>query len=68
MGVSLVFGDPQVNLGDIATGRPKNVIDCLWPLLGGVAGAPDDHLVTALRRARDDSLGMNGARVTVWSR
>lgn len=67
IGVSLVFGDPRVNLGDIATGRPKNVIDCLWPILGGVAGAPDDHLVTALRLSRDDSLGGNSVRVTVWS-
>lgn len=68
LGVSLAFGDPRLNLGDIATGRPKNVIDCLWPLIGGVAGAPDDHLITALRLSRDESLGGGGVRLTVCSR
>ena len=67
IGVSLVFGDPRTNLGDIATGRPKNVIDCLWPLLGGRAGAPHDHLVTTLRLSRGDSLGGTGVQVTIWS-
>lgn len=68
LGVSLAFGDPRLNLGDVATGRPKNIIDCLWPLIGGVAGAPDDHLVTALRLSRDESLGGGGVRVIVWDR
>ena len=39
--VDLEFAGP-VNLGDIATGRLKNVIDCLYPVIGGRPGAPDD--------------------------
>jgi hypothetical protein len=39
----LDFGDGTVNLGDIATGRVKNFIDCLYPIIGGAAGSPDDH-------------------------
>jgi hypothetical protein len=63
VGVALTFHGPRINLGDVATGRPKNVIDCLWPLIGGVAGAPDDHLVTELRLSRDESLSGAGVRV-----
>ncbi len=30
------------NIGDIATGRVKAVVDRPYPLLGGAAGGPDD--------------------------
>ncbi len=68
LGVALTFHGPRINLGDIATGRPKNVIDCLWPLIGGRAGAPDDHLVTELRLSRLASSDRAGVRVAVWRR
>lgn len=48
VGVRLDFTDPQVNLGDIANGKAKPLIDGLWPILGGSPGAPDDSRVTAL--------------------
>jgi hypothetical protein len=41
LAVDLGFSGP-VNLGGIATGRLKNVIDCLYPVLGGRPGAPND--------------------------
>ncbi|MCB9846706.1 MAG: hypothetical protein H6811_12070 [Phycisphaeraceae bacterium] len=37
-----------INIGDIATGRVKAVIDCLYPWLGGNRGSPEDHRIFAL--------------------
>jgi hypothetical protein len=48
LSVALLFGDDRVNLGDVATGRVKNLIDCLQPVLGGPVGNPDDHRIVAL--------------------
>lgn len=45
VGVELLFPGP-VNLGDIATGRIKNVIDCLRPAV------PNDANITVLEAAR----------------
>jgi hypothetical protein len=52
--VELRFSGP-VNLGDIATGRLKNVIDCLYPVLGGRPGAPNDARIVVLEAARVDA-------------
>ena len=53
---SLEFASTSINLGDIATGRVKTVIDGTWPLLGGTPGAPRDSRirVLALSRAHSD--------------
>lgn len=59
-GVAPHFADPGVNLGDVATGRPKPIIDCLWPILGGSAGAPHDHRVTELRLSKAAAPGGTG--------
>ena len=47
LGVRLQFSG-LTNLGDIATGRLKNVIDCLHPVIGGNIGAPADDLIVEL--------------------
>jgi hypothetical protein len=52
--VSLSFANP-INLGDIATGRLKNVIDCLYPVIGGRPGAPSDDRIAALEVSRHHS-------------
>jgi len=31
-----------VNIGEISAGTVKSTIDCLWPIIGGKGGAPDD--------------------------
>lgn len=67
-GVALHFADPRINLGDVATGRPKPIIDCLWPILGGSARAPHDHLITELRLTRSAESATGGVHVTVWRR
>jgi hypothetical protein len=48
VGVRLDFADARVNLGEVATGAIKALIDGLWPVLGGRRGAPDDRRVAAL--------------------
>jgi hypothetical protein len=48
VGIRLDFADERVNLGDVATGKAKVLIDGLWPILGGSRGAPDDRRVAAL--------------------
>jgi hypothetical protein len=53
LAVELRFSGP-VNLGDIATGRLKNVIDCLYPVLGGRPGAPNDARIALLEATRMD--------------
>ena len=64
LGVELRFAGP-VNLGDIATGRLKNVIDCLHPVLGGRPGAPDDARIVVLEAARMDPEVKGTVRVRV---
>ena len=44
----LGFSDGNVNIGEIATGRVKSVVDCLSPWLGGTAKAPEDWRVETL--------------------
>jgi hypothetical protein len=62
--VELGFAGP-VNLGDIATGRLKNVIDCLYPLIGGRPGAPNDSRVTVIEATRMHREVAAGVRVRV---
>jgi len=62
--VELGFAGP-VNLGDIATGRLKNVIDCLYPLIGGRPGAPNDSRITVIEATRMHREVAAGVRVRV---
>jgi|BarGraIncu00421A_1022006.scaffolds.fasta_scaffold29805_1 hypothetical protein len=48
LAVALEFGGSRVNVGDIATGPVKSVIDCLQPIIGGPFGNPDDHRIVLL--------------------
>ena len=68
IGIRLSFAGAKVNLGDIATGAVKSTIDCLYPILGGAAGAPDDWKVGTLqceKGARDAPA--EGVLIEVWS-
>ena len=66
--IRLSFAGTKVNLGNIATGVVKSTIDCLYPLLGGAAGAPDDWKVNSLqceKGAADEPA--EGVLIEVWS-
>jgi hypothetical protein len=65
-GLTIVLGFAgPVNLGDIATGRLKNVMDCLYPLIGGRQGAPNDSRITCIEATRMESGVAAGVRVRV---
>ncbi len=46
--VKIQFNSRNVNLGNISSGAIKPIIDCLYPVLGGIVGAPDDHMIRTL--------------------
>jgi len=63
----LWFGDPSLNLGEIATGSVKSTIDCLVPLLRGEFGVPDDRWVTALQVEKGVAgVPKTGVEVLLW--
>lgn len=47
-GLELAFASPTINIGEIATGHVKAMIDCLYPILGGIRGSPKDQRVRTL--------------------
>lgn len=50
VGIRLDFADEGVNLGDVATGKFKVLIDGLWPILEVARGAPADRPVADDKR------------------
>lgn len=65
--VLLRFGDPQINLGDIATGRVKALIDGMFPLLGGEIGKPEDWRIKSLAVEKGTlDLTPNSVSITIW--
>lgn len=64
---SLAFGSSGINLGDVATGVIKSLIDCLYPLWGGVAGSPADHRIDVLTVAKAVAgVPSDAVSVAVW--
>jgi hypothetical protein len=47
--IHLRFGGAKNNLGNISGGRIKSIIDCLYCVIGGNIGAPDDWKVIELQ-------------------
>lgn len=64
LAIEIQFSGP-VNLGDVATGRLKNLIDCLYPVLGGRLGAPADDRIVELAASRDDRTVSGTAAIRV---
>ena len=60
--VRLAFDDANLNIGDISTGVAKPTIDCLYPVIGGTAGSPEDWRISVLqvekRRNYDERKGV----------
>ncbi|MFG0243292.1 MAG: hypothetical protein ACF8R9_10960, partial [Phycisphaerales bacterium JB054] len=61
--LGIAFGG-AINIGDIATGRVKAVIDCLYPWLGGTRGAPEDHRISALH-VEQEAAGVPAGSVAI---
>ena len=64
LGIELRFSHGSPNLGDIADGPVKAMIDGLWPVLGGTAQAPFDRSVERLL-VEKNAAGERGVRVRV---
>jgi hypothetical protein len=65
--VLLEFGSARLNIGDVATGRVKSIVDCLYPILGGLEGAPEDWRINRLQVVKGRlAVEENSVRVTVW--
>lgn len=61
------FAETKVNLGDVATGPIKALLDGLYPLLGGEAGRPEDWRIRTLaveKGVRD--VPSRGLALRVW--
>lgn len=55
------------NLGEVATGGMKPILDCLWPLLGGTPGAPEDWRIDRILLTRGaDDIASASAEVRIW--
>lgn len=64
--LGIAFGG-AVNIGDIATGRVKAVIDCLYPWLGGNCGAPEDHRISALHVEQEAAgVPVGSVAISLW--
>jgi len=64
--VALRFGSARINLGDIATGPVKSIIDNLFPIVGGVVQAPEDWRIDRLVVIKSDpSLADDAVRIQV---
>jgi len=65
--LQLDFLNPRVNVGMIATGKVKSIIDCLYPLLGGSKGKPEDWRIDRLLVTKGFSSDLAGAvRIGLW--
>jgi hypothetical protein len=63
----LMFSTQKLNIGEIADGRVKNLIDCLYPIVGGSSGNPDDWRIdSVLVQKGVSSLPQESVRVSVW--
>jgi hypothetical protein len=63
----LQFGADAVNIADMSAGKVKPAIDCLYPVLGGAAGAPEDWRIDWLQVEKGVAgAGASGLRVTIW--
>lgn len=64
----LQFGGNKVNIGDIVTGKVKSTIDCLYPLIGGKRGDPEDYKIDFLQVEKNvKDINESAVRISVWN-
>ena len=65
--VRLLFGSEKLNIGDIATGKVKSIIDCLYPIIGGISGNPKDWRIDSLSVHKGIlTLQQDSVRISIW--
>lgn len=66
--VRLIFDNTRLNIGEIATGEVKSTIDCLYPVIGGTAGNPEDWRIEAVQIEKGGEYNANkGLHISIWS-
>ncbi len=66
-GVQLCFQGTRANLGEIATGPVKHVLDCSYPVIGGSPGSPEDWRIELLQVEKNCDILQNGTlRLRIW--
>ncbi len=65
--ICLQFRGLKVNIGDIATGKVKAIIDCLYPVIGGSGGKPEDWRADIVQVEKDAANFKNeSVRIRIW--
>ena len=52
----LEFGSNKINIGNISSGIVKPIIDCLFPIIGGTAGYPEDWRINEICILKNKSI------------
>ncbi len=64
--LKIEFSSSSVNLGDIATGKVKSIIDCLYPVIGGNMGSPEDWRIDILEVTKGvETIPENSIRLSI---
>lgn len=65
--VRLRFENTLVSIATISSGKVKPIIDCLYPIIGGVPGAPNDEIIEMLTVERvSNNTERSTVRITIW--
>jgi hypothetical protein len=65
--VCLVFYDARLNIGEISEGVVKSTIDCLYPVIGGTEGKPEDWRIECIQIEKDrESSSRKGLHISIW--
>lgn len=65
--VRVLFGSEKINIGDIATGKVKSLIDCLYPIIGGISEYPEDWRINSLTVHKGiTTLEHDSVRISIW--
>jgi hypothetical protein len=65
--IHLQFGGLKLNIGNIATGEVKSIIDCLYPVIGGLKGKPEDWRVDVLQVEKGATNLNDSVRISIWN-
>lgn len=65
--IRLQFENTPVSIATISSGKVKPIIDCLYPIVGGIPGAPNDEIIEMLTVERTSNITRKPAvRITIW--
>lgn len=66
LGLSLLF-DGNIHIGEFAGGKIKKIIDCLYPIIGGYAGAPKDSKFRSIYAEKlVSNLGVDKTEIIIY--